>query len=333
MRRRHVEKALRVLVHGAVDTVSTKHRKRAQNAHEASRRWIRAPGVLGFGISERIKRGQKLKNVTLKVYVARKLPPSQVEHPVPRTVRIPGLPDPIETDVEEIGDLRPQSFTHRERPANPGLSVSHPRCGNGTFGALVLKRGRSELFILSNSHVIADNGRAQQGDAVLQPSQEHGGTEDDVIAVFEDAVPILFSEEGYPNTADAAIARVPRARDVGAVIKLIGVPAGVSTKLDSGLLVQKTGSITGHTVGIVKDAHFSAEMKYKRGDNDAARVGFRDCVLCTRFTDEGDSGALVLNMEGKAVGLHFAGSDSTSVFARIDTVLEALDIELVTQNV
>jgi hypothetical protein len=333
MARRHIEKALGVLVHGAVDTVLRKHRTRAQKAHDNSRHWVRAPGVVGFGVAERIKRGQKQKSLTLKVYVARKLPLSEVNHPVPRKLRVPGLSEPIETDVEEIGELRPQSFTHRERPATPGVSLSHPQCGPGTFGALVRKRGRSDLFILSNSHVIADNSRAQQGDAVLQPSQEHGGTADDEIAVFEEAVPLLFSEEGFPNTADAAIARVSRARDVGAAVKLIGIPKGISTDLGPGILVQKTGSVTGHTVGVIKATHFSAEIKYKRGPGDAARVGFRDCVLCTRFTDEGDSGALVLNMDGEAVGLHFAGSDSTSVFARIDTVLEALDIELVTQKV
>jgi len=239
----------------------------------------------------------------------------------------------VRTDVEPIGELHLQSFTSRERPASPGVGLSHRQSGNGTFGCLVVKRGRPDLYILSNSHVIADSGLADRGDAILQPSPQYGGNDQDVIATFEGAIPLVFTDEGFPNRADAAIARVLRRQDVQAAVKLIGVPAGVSTDLHPEMLVQKTGSATQHTVGMVRDPHFTASFRYKRRDGGAGRVGFWDLVLCTRFTDDGDSGALVLNMDGEAVGLHFSGSDSASVFSRIDAVLDALEVELVTAEV
>jgi V8-like Glu-specific endopeptidase len=57
-------------------------------------------------------------------------------------------------------------------------------------------------------------------------------------------------------------------------------------------------------------------------------VGFRDQVLCTRYTAGGDSGAAVLNKRRYLVGLHFAGSMSASVFNPVQPVFRSLAIEL-----
>ena len=54
----------------------------------------------------------------------------------------------------------------------------------------------------------------------------------------------------------------------------------------------------------------------------SAPSGFIDQVLCTRYTDGGDSGSLVLQ-EGtdRLVGLHFAGASGGSVFSPIRPIL------------
>ena len=57
-------------------------------------------------------------------------------------------------------------------------------------------------------------------------------------------------------------------------------------------------------------------------------LGLRDQVLCTRYTAGGDSGSVVLNSRNRIVGLHFAGSESTSIFNRISHVFTLLDIDL-----
>lgn len=329
MRQRHLKKALKVLVHGAVEEVPVKHRAGASKAHSRSDRWRRSGGIQGFGIGRRMTEGKKHRDLVLKVYVVSKLPRHELKHPVPRTVSIPGIKGRIRTDVEEIGVLRLQAPSDRERPARPGVGLSHPRATSGTLGCLVRRKGSQDLYILSNSHVIADSGLGQPGDPIYQPSTQHGGGASDVIALLEDAVKFIFSDGGYPNLADAAIAKVSNPADVDPAIKSIGVPQGVSTELQEGLPVQMTGSVSGHTIGVVKDPDFVAELYYKTAGGGASRVGFREQVMCERFTVEGDSGALVLNMDGEAVGLHFAGSDSVSIFNRIDAVLDALDIELV----
>jgi hypothetical protein len=51
--------------------------------------------------------------------------------------------------------------------------------------------------------------------------------------------------------------------------------------------------------------------------------------MTTPFSQQGDSGSLVLDFERKAVGLLFSGSPQITVINPIASVLSALDAELV----
>ncbi len=95
--------------------------------------------------------------------------------------------------------------------------------------------------------------------------------------------------------------------------------------------VQKTGRTTDHTIGIIRDIDFRATISYRNQGGGTVRVGFRDQVLCSRYTSDGDSGSAVLNLSGKVVGLHFAGSATASVFNKIGNVLDAMNLEIVTE--
>jgi hypothetical protein len=194
----------------------------------------------------------------------------------------------------------------------------------------VRKRGdASRLFILSNSHILADEGLAKIGDPILQPGPADGGGRRDHLARLAEFQPFVFSRVGYLNFADAAIAEVDPRR-VEEAIRILGVPPrGVGRVLRRGMQVQKVGRTTDHTVGVIRDVNYRFSLAYKNADTGRrSRVGFRDQILCSRYTAGGDSGSLVLNMREYAVGLHFAGSPSTSIFSRIRDVFAALDIEL-----
>jgi len=52
-----------------------------------------------------------------------------------------------------------------------------------------------------------------------------------------------------------------------------------------------------------------------------------------RYTAGGDSGSAVFNMNKEVVGLHFAGSDSSSIFNRIGHVLDLLLIDVATATI
>lgn len=298
--------------------------------------WTKAENIQGFGIAERITKGKKLSDLALKVYVERKLPKAKVESPVPEKVKLPGVDEPVYTDVEEIGKVALEANTARHRPAMPGCGLGHFDVTVGTFGCLVRKKGQpGKLYVLSNSHVLANEGLGQAGDIILQAGAFDGGLKpDDVIGELAEFVPFEFTDDGFPNLVDAAIAAVKKPAEVTSVVSLIGVPKGISTVVRRGMKVRKCGRTTDLTMGEIKDVDYRLPVNYKKSaDGTTGRAGMRDQVLCTRFTAGGDSGSAVFNMDGKIVGLHFAGTPSTSIFNRIGNVLDALDLEIVTEEI
>ena len=303
---------------------------RAEAAAAAQRAvpWTVGPGVQGVGIGEKVTEGQPTGDLALRVYVDHKRPKATIDNPVPDQVDVGDLRGVI-TDVIAIGHVEAELFVDRTRPYMPGCGIGHPKVSAGTLGAFVRRNGTDALFALSNAHVLADDGLATRGDPVLQPAADDGGVDADTIAQLEDFVPFEFGDTGFPNLVDAAIARVDR-QQVDLAIRLLGrPPAGITTNVRRGMRVHKVGRTTDLTTGIVQDVHLRLSMTYRRTTDDRARAGFRDQVLCTRFTQGGDSGSLVLSSSNRAVGLHFAGSPSASVFNRIGHVLQILDVDLV----
>jgi hypothetical protein len=124
------------------------------------------------------------------------------------------------------------------------------------------------------------------------------------------------------------IARPTAARlpDLVPAIRDLGLPRG-TIQPRRGMTVVKVGRTTGKTIGEIRDVNFRFVLEY----DEVGEVGFTDQVLCTRYTEPGDSGSLVLDdATKKAVGLHFAGASGGSVFSPIGAVLAALGVRLVT---
>lgn len=326
--------ALEFLTQGKEAPVAESLKKEALSLHKISKPWTSGEGIQGLGISYKTTSKERLKNLALKVYVEKKLPKNKCKNLVPSGIKIDCLKDRIPTDVEEIGIVKTEPNTGRVRPAIPGFGVGHFRITVGTFGCLVRKNGKSKtLYILSNSHVLADEGTGKKGDIILQPGDfDSGKKPKDNIALLEDWIPFQFTAQGFPNYVDAAIAKVKKS-EVSSVIRKIGVPAGASNAVRIGTKIQKTGRTTDYTTGVVTDVNYRLALRYAKPGGGKGRVGLQDQVLCTRYTAGGDSGSAVLNMQGKVIGLHFAGSPSTSIFNKIKHVLDFLDIYVVTQKI
>lgn len=304
----------------------------AESVRTRSRDWVHGSGVQGLGIGDKLTHGEPTGELALRVYVEKKKPRTKVDNPVPKVVVVPGVGERI-TDVIELGRVVPELFTERVRPAMPGSGLGHTAVTVGTFGCLVRKKGDANgFYVLSNSHVLANEGMALLGDGILQPGPLDGGSSDgDSIARLSEFVPFEFTEASFPNLVDAAIARVRRRTSVGPKLRILDiVPAGVSSTVRRGMHVKKVGRTTDFTTGVIADVHLRLALKYHRPTGSSrGRVGFRDQVLCTRYSAAGDSGSVILNNNDKIVGLHFAGATSGSVFNRITHVLQLLDIEVV----
>ena len=314
----------------------------AQSHVSKMRRVVDTKNVVAVGISEKISGGKPTGTLAMTFYVNRKKPLSKMgaQAAVPPTVpeAISG-PQAIPTDVVAIGRPRlevddlPSPMVSRN-PIQPGFSVSHVKVTAGTLGAIVMKG--NQLLILSNSHVLANSGLGKKGDGILYPGRaDQGAAPKDLIAKLEDFVQFKIGDD-FLNRVDCAVALplANRLADLTSEIKGLFIPRGV-TKAVRGMEVTKVGRTTGETVGQVKDVHFRFILDYEG----VGSVGFIDQVFCSRYSNGGDSGSLVLDRKSrKAVGLHFAGfpdkkSEMGSVFNPIDQVLKALGVKLVTKKI
>jgi hypothetical protein len=301
---------------------------------EQSRSWTTGPNVVGTGVSWKITSGVVLQDQSLKLYVTKKLSLSALtaSQRIPPTVALPGIGE-LTTDVEEIGVQRLESYSSKVRPLQPAYSIGQLSVATGTLGCLVAKTSDPLTpLLLSNSHVLAQYGLAPNGTEIVQPGSDDGGGDADVVGKLLESV-IFDFDPGFNNICDAALATLNDQNNVTASIPFIGIPSIGAPALAPGQQVQKSGWTTGHTTGLIKDVHYRTYMSYPKPGGGWGTVGFRDQVLCEKYSSGGDSGALVCDMTGRAVGLHWCGSDSISVFSPITFVLDALGVQLWTPGV
>ncbi|NKC11080.1 MAG: hypothetical protein GKR94_02400 [Gammaproteobacteria bacterium] len=307
---------------------------KAASLTSSSMPWIADDAFSALGLAERVTEGQLLTDLALKVYVQKKLPKSRCSNPVPSWIEVAGLP-PIPTDVEEVGKIQPHSNIARVRPAPPGFSIgrSSDRSSTATFGLVVRKKGQdAPLYLLSNSHAIANSGLATKGEQITQPGAFDGGSSSvDTIAQLSDWVPFVFSKTGFPNLLDAAIAELDPDVTTSAIAQL-GIPVGVSTQLTRGMEVQKMGRTTTFSIAKIKDVNVRLPTAYPTAGGGVGRVGFSDQVMTSFYSAPGDSGSAVLNMRSEVVGMHFAGSNTVGVFNKITNVLDQLGLAVVTAD-
>jgi len=316
--------------------------------------------VLGVMTGYKIKGEEKTDELSVICMVEKKLPKEKLSKRdfVPETIK------DIPTDVIEVGKIRALQADNQERlrPCPMGTSGGHYLITAGTNGELLKDRSTGKICIGTNNHVGANSNDAEIGDAYLQPGSYDGGKiPDDVIGQLLRFIPIEFIDSpsqcslarfwsslynipakllgrktrlrpvlAYPehNLVDAAMVEV-NSDDVLAKILDIGVPKGIrQAELD--MLVQKSGRTTSHTVdGLVTGIDATiGPISYGTGKT----AYFRDQIVISKegFSAGGDSGSLILDMEGYAVGKLFAGSDNTTIANNIQNYLDLLDAELIT---
>ncbi len=295
--------------------------------------------LVGVGVGTKFSNGKETQTQCVRFYVDRKIHKSVLSAQDLLPESIDGLP----TDVIATGRFVMLSTADdnklRRRPVRPGVSVGFkfppPQQGfvmAGTLGAIV-QRG-NKRYLLSNNHVLAENGLVPLGSDIFQPGLLDGGNaQTDQIAKLVKMVAIKAT--GF-NKVDAALAEVlaavktdPRPMPgVGALASAQPIAAAL------GMQVEKTGRTTGHTRGKVFDVTADVNVAYK----DAAGVDFvatfADQILIVPtagpFSASGDSGSLIVDRASKrATGLLFAGSPTHTIANQMADVLSALKVTLV----
>ena len=294
-----------------------------------ARSWAFTDGTRGFGIARRIRSGRRTRELTLKVYVERKLPRSELRVSAPRVLRVPWSRREIAIDVEEIGKMELHNEMQRSmNPAKAGCAIANFSRTFGTLGCLVKEPDGSQLYILSAAHVIANNTFGIQGLVVVQPGVK--GEPSRVIGRLQRWGELHYdnTKKTFNNLFDAAIATlIPDA--ALQEIHDLGRPKGYSLDVKKGDLVKKCGAATLKTEGRVVDADFSCVFDYRNpDDNQFYSAGFYRQVLCERISERGDSGAAVLDGQSRVVGLIVGGAEKRTVFSRIGPILSRLNVTI-----
>jgi len=308
---------------------------------------LEKPNVVGAGIGRKTVGGQETNDLSVVVMVEKKVEKEtlQPEELVPQEYG--GIP----TDVIETGKIEALETTGKFRPAPGGVSIGHKDITAGTLG-VVLYSSFGERVILSNNHVLANSNDGEFGDIILQPGPHDGGRVGvDDIARLEKFIPIKFNQssacpfadntvlvanvmakminssrrlavETEYNLFDAAIALPLRDNDVSLEILDIGYIDGVQEPF-IGMPIRKRGRTTDLTVDTIDIVRATVDVSYGAGK--VAR--FEEQLVTGGMSAGGDSGSLVVHADvPDAVGLLFAGSNTTTIFSPIGYVLDALEL-------
>ena len=224
-------------------------------------------------------------------------------------------------------------------------------CATVPNGTLLVRRNGKPVWTANSN-----NGKA--GDSILQPGVYDGSNvSTDTIAKLKRFVPIQFEQgstcpvanllaslynglariagartrlvltkEVY-NEVDAAIASPLDPSLVEEEIIDVGAPKGLADAV-LGMRVQKSGRTTCKTVGIVDTVDLTVRVSY-----DYNTAVFVDQIGIQpeggKFSDGGDSGSAILDMDANLIGLLFAGDDSGYTIAnKIGKVFDALGVKL-----
>ena len=281
------------------------------------------PNVVGVGLGHKVKNGKETSEKTLLVFVEQKVEKEALS----KDAMVPAKIDNTKTDVIEIGPIYAQTdpvLNNRLRPFPAGFSIAHYKVTAGTAAALAVDRSATapaKYYVLSNCHVLANSGAAVVGDAVYQPGPYDGGTSADRVGRLARFIPIVFSTTAA-NKVDCAIAEIDFLEYFGGEIHGIGYPKGIGSVV-VGTPLQKSGRTTGYSRGKVMAINATIDVGY--GAFGTAR--FVNQIVTSAMSAGGDSGSLVLDMNGNAIGLLFAGSTAATILNPISAVMSALNID------
>lgn len=287
--------------------------------------------VVGVGVGEKISQRRHTGVLAVKVLVRRKY----AENEVPADQMLPKVYNGLPVDVVQTGTFRsfealPVALPDpraRRRPIQPGCSVGFQSPGGttGTCGLLVQKGGK--VFMLSNSHVLADEGRLAKGEPIFQPGLLDGGDPDrDQVAKLSEFVRFRV---GKLNRVDAAIAEIAPGVPVSRNVLFLGGPQNKAARAQRDMIVHKFGRTTGYTVGRVISLNTDVSVDYESGT-----FMFQDQVLIEGvggepFSAAGDSGSAILERgTNRPVALLFAGTATHTLANPLDQVLRRLKVTL-----
>lgn len=313
---------------------------RAMLARGAEARLLAIPGVYHVSVGLKEKDGQLTEELCVRVYVREKRARASVANDelIPREIE--GVPVDVNVVPQNVGF----SDNTRYRPIQGGIQVTNRiidinNAGNGTqlargtLGCLAIDRTDNAAVMLSNWHVLYAN-QANDGDPVFQPAPTtlpqltalqlpfHPPDETDKIGKLRRGA-ITTKVDGAIATVDVSscchCCGIHYTNDIVG-LSAGGHPAGGNTIVGDvaatgGLAVYKRGQKTLRTEGRIVDPNYPQFPLTRAGTtyNFTGQIAIQNVDTTRQFSDEGDSGSVVITNDNKIVGLIFASGHNVPV--------------------
>lgn len=284
------------------------------------------PGVVGVGFGLKETGGRATATVAWRVYVREKSPRALLAP----AERVPPTVGGVPTDVVVKAASAPTAAQAAAPPA-AGARIANSRGVPGTLGCVAVARHDGSAVLLTNHHVLFGAGAAERDPVWLVEDREG-------ILSFREVGRSLYGRLGtvrhlgaehYVDCAVgtlAGLSPVPQRR-----LRLADLPPGDEEVPPApGDRVRKTGWATGTTEGVVVDvAYPDVALVEGRAYPAPRQLLVRPAEgAAGPFSAEGDSGAVLRDEGGRAVGLLWGVNHrGESVACHIGPVLEVLGIE------
>ncbi|CAN5158255.1 hypothetical protein BH23BAC1_BH23BAC1_26920 [soil metagenome] len=290
------------------------------------------PGVVHVSVGLKQIHGVATDEFSIRIYVDKK----KKKADLPQDQLIPPIINGVKTDINEIDIARPLLDTAKYRPVKGGIQITNGINGNGTLGCFATRNSDGTDVLLTNHHVIGGTA----GTSVFQPTNTPADKIGTVITGLVD------------GNVDSAIASIDAGISIDDDINTLNINgssrvAGVATPV-AGMYVYKVGRTTGRTYGKIIDANAATAVDYATVGGGLENftnqlmiqaVKNSKCCCCEcqtvdsslKFSDQGDSGSVVVNESRMAVGLLFADNDgdpNVSYANRMTEVENTLDITI-----
>jgi hypothetical protein len=304
----------------------------------AAAQLMRLPGVNGVGIGGRVRGGERINELVLKVYVTTKRPPQEVEAAQLIPAQFEGVPTDVAELPPEITLVHAPAPTgrawvppsemdlSRKRPLLGGtcLQVDMPDAGEGTLGCMLRAGGDpAKVYALTNWHVLQGSQGVSPNFTDVPPNvgkttagQPYAGGS---ITKCCSALIGKVAGGGYAKICDAGLVKLDPGTVWLAHILEIGPVNGrhkmASIKEALHLPVRKRGIRSGLTGGTIESV--STHRHNKNGEEwtnvivvqpnpDSSSAG------PVFFLEQGDSGSALVTEKNEVVGLMFAIPGSTT---------------------
>jgi hypothetical protein len=221
-----------------------------------------------------------------------------------------GLSDSIKSGIdngEVVLKLGVKEFKHQScedflmKEITGGASISYKDSTNtrGTAGAFFRMQNDDNLYLLSNHHVLFDKDESSK--YIVHPSR------------LDCKSPIEIGElywECLNQHLDAAIAKITYPVAIGKFVKSEDLIFDGLGKAKIGQKVSKHGLKSKTTQGEIR----SINCTILNTDSNYPKY-YRNQILTSCMSQDGDSGSVLVNSNNQVVGLIFGGDDETSTYA------------------